>query len=693
MNQIPDRSEFLLPDPNWSAALEFFATLAPTSDQHVFQTLDDFVLADGRKRKDTKLTKVLIGTFAQHRSELAHLNASGAGIYVTVNETDGKGRRAENITRVRAIWQEDDGGHGAPAGFPEPHLVVETSPGRFHRYWLVNITPDEFRALMRLMVERFGSDKNAADIARVLRVPGFYHRKDESFLTRIERVADDLTPLNRNDLDWPEAAAALVKPKAEKPASVASSAPPRAFDRATIFSALGYIRANDDRKTWLLVGMALKHAAPDDDEGYSLWNEWSKTFDPYDEEDQRRTWDSLKHDGGVTLGTLFHLARQNGWRRRDVSGGMSEIEPPPRVDLRFKLIFTSDISFDAIRERRESALVAGLCHRGQLGMIYGHSTDGKSFVALDMAYCIAHGLPWQDLKTRQGPVLYVCMEGAGGFQERIKAVEKLYGDAGDFFAMLPGTVSLAPDSSGDAGVREIVEAARELERRTGQPLAAVYLDTIQHAMPGVDENDTKDMNAVVVRTQQLRSELGAAIIGIHHANSNGDPRGSKVLFASCDFVINVRRTGKLREAYAKKDKDGDERSLFKFELQRTELGSDSSGKQYSSAVVATVHAGLEAAAGLKPVKREPQFQRGFRAAIAACQARGKWKGEAVVRLLASEVEAEFHKSYPTGQGGKQKDGTLKRYWRMLTAAAPDGFELSKCPADGQEYFIYTNPSA
>jgi hypothetical protein len=61
----------------------------------------------------------------------------GAGIYVTVNETDLKGRKSENIKRIRAVWVEDD--HGFDGVFPlAPSMIVESSPGHFHRYWLVS---------------------------------------------------------------------------------------------------------------------------------------------------------------------------------------------------------------------------------------------------------------------------------------------------------------------------------------------------------------------------------------------------------------------------------------------------------------------------------------------------------------------------------------------------------------------------
>ena len=57
----------------------------------------------------------------------------GAAVFVAVNETDGNGRCKENIKSVRAVFQEDDSGYRG--SFPlEPSMVVESSPGRFHRY-------------------------------------------------------------------------------------------------------------------------------------------------------------------------------------------------------------------------------------------------------------------------------------------------------------------------------------------------------------------------------------------------------------------------------------------------------------------------------------------------------------------------------------------------------------------------------
>jgi hypothetical protein len=129
-NTGPDQ-DFRCPEPEDEQASRLFLKLLdPSADIFTFQTADD-----DRSRRNPLLASV-IHSPPPVRDQLQRLNDQGAGIFVTANETDGKGRKSENIKRIRAVWQEDDAGFDGP--FPlEPSMVVETSPGRFHRYWLV----------------------------------------------------------------------------------------------------------------------------------------------------------------------------------------------------------------------------------------------------------------------------------------------------------------------------------------------------------------------------------------------------------------------------------------------------------------------------------------------------------------------------------------------------------------------------
>jgi hypothetical protein len=172
------------PKIDLAQAERFLTLLDETAEGFVFQTFDDL-----KSRKDKRLAAIKIGDLSDWAPFLSDMNRRGAGIFVTVNASDGKGRRIENIERIRAIWHEEDTACGKQ--FPlEPHILVESSPGKYHRYWLVDgLSHDEFAGIMARMVHDYGSDPNARDLARVLRVPGFLHQKDPAHPFQVRIVA------------------------------------------------------------------------------------------------------------------------------------------------------------------------------------------------------------------------------------------------------------------------------------------------------------------------------------------------------------------------------------------------------------------------------------------------------------------------------------------------------------------------
>lgn len=72
--------------------------------------------------------------------------------------------------------------------------------------------------------------------------------------------------------------------------------------------ALQFIPAYD-RVLWVEVGFALhSEGIP-----FEVWDEWSKSADNYCPKAAKSTWKSFKH-GAVTIGSLYHRAREYGWR-------------------------------------------------------------------------------------------------------------------------------------------------------------------------------------------------------------------------------------------------------------------------------------------------------------------------------------------------------------------------------------------
>ena len=172
---------------NWRAwwhaqARQFLTRLDPEAEALTFQTFDD---TPANRRE---LARVVHGDFAGVADALACLQQRRAGIFVTVNATDGRGRQAHNIERVRAVFVDLDGAPLAPAlkAGLEPHIVVESSPGRFHAYWLTDNCPlDQFGRVQRALARRFNGDPSVHDLPRVMRLPGFRHFKGEAQTTKL----------------------------------------------------------------------------------------------------------------------------------------------------------------------------------------------------------------------------------------------------------------------------------------------------------------------------------------------------------------------------------------------------------------------------------------------------------------------------------------------------------------------------
>ena len=82
---------------------------------------------------------------------------------------------------------------------------------------------------------------------------------------------------------------------------------------ARIESALAFIQATD-RGVWLNMAMAIKTELGE--AGFALWDDWSQGADNYNAHAARAVWKSCKGTG-VTVGTLFHEAKANGWRDDD----------------------------------------------------------------------------------------------------------------------------------------------------------------------------------------------------------------------------------------------------------------------------------------------------------------------------------------------------------------------------------------
>jgi len=91
-------------------------------------------------------------------------------------------------------------------------------------------------------------------------------------------------------------------------------------DPEIVKEALDHILNNDvGYDTWVRMGLACHSALGD--AGFDLWDEWSQKSSKYDAAFTAKTWRYFKPGGGVTVGSLFYLAAQNGWRKSNRGEG------------------------------------------------------------------------------------------------------------------------------------------------------------------------------------------------------------------------------------------------------------------------------------------------------------------------------------------------------------------------------------
>ena len=95
-------------------------------------------------------------------------------------------------------------------------------------------------------------------------------------------------------------------------------------DRPRIEVALRHLPA-DDRDLWLRIGMAIKAGMGED--GFELWDDWSRSSERYRDTDARDVWRSIRPDGGISLATLFFEAKKHGYVQ---SRAGRPVDPSPR---------------------------------------------------------------------------------------------------------------------------------------------------------------------------------------------------------------------------------------------------------------------------------------------------------------------------------------------------------------------------
>ena len=402
---------------------------------------------------------------------------------------------------------------------------------------------------------------------------------DDTVPSLIEwRASDPVTPREKPDVPQPSTTASVEG------------------DLAVVKAALDAIPNSGaqelDYDAWRNIIFALHSATDGGDDGLALAHEFSARSTKYDPDFlDTRVWPYVRteRDNAITVRTLYAAAAGHGWTDPTVIDAFPVSAPGSNDPFTLTPMAEGSTSAGATRFKALTIaeftagksppwLIKNVLPQAALGVIYGESTSGKTFFALDVTGSIAQGEPWRDNRVQQGRVAYICAEGVNGFRNRVRAYLEHH-------KLTDLDLRVIPDAPNFMKTDDIVAVLESL--REAGPVSVVVVDTFAQVMPGANENAGEDVGKAIYHCQQIHRQTGALVLLIHHSGKDASKgaRGWSGLRAAADVEIEITRVEHDRVATVTKLKDGEDGTEFGFKLQTVPVGADDDGDVVTSCVI------------------------------------------------------------------------------------------------------------
>ncbi|MFA7596933.1 MAG: AAA family ATPase [Novosphingobium sp.] len=345
--------------------------------------------------------------------------------------------------------------------------------------------------------------------------------------------------------------------------------------------------------------------------------------------------------------------------RRDPHTGVLDLRPRLHsIDFSTKTVFTPP-----------SWLVKGVLPQQGIGLLFGESGAGKTFLAIHAALCVATGAPFFGNRTKKGGVLYVAAEGGSSVVPRINAAA---GDMPEGAAPIR-VVTEAPNLSRDGkpmALTATIDDAAEDFKQVGSRLALVVLDTWHAAMGGGDENSAADAGAALTPIREAAERHGVLVLVLHHPGKDTErgARGSTALPAAADAIVSLTVPGHggsvgkpsdaIRVASVTKLRDGETGAGFSYRLPIVQLGLDEDGDPWTTCLVEPCDGPVV------PKGKRSVYDGAFDGAVLAVTIDG--------RADAEMARLEFNAVCRSNRAD-MTDGALRKAWsRALEKAQGEG---------------------
>lgn len=337
---------------------------------------------------------------------------------------------------------------------------------------------------------------------------------------------------------------------------------PASDDVARAAAALACI-PNDDipYDRWLAIGMALSELGED---GRRLFHEFSMRSAKYDPGTTDAKYDSLTPGAGITLGTLFHEAKQHGWTAAERNGRhpsnegcvssvspLNNTPPPPRGAKAKAEPSTNGDDHDGLGSLMTTRLskikpvpirwqVPRYIPRGKLVVIAGDGGLGKSTFTIDASARTSVGHPWFGLEYEAPPpadVLLISCE--DDFADTV--VPRLIAAGADLARIekVDG-ITRADGKAAPFGLAhyEALEAHLQANDRIGLVVidpAGAYV-----GRTGVDDHRNSELTALLAPLAELAGRRNVTIILVCHVNKGLNTKAVHRIMGGVGYVNSAR---------------------------------------------------------------------------------------------------------------------------------------------------------
>ena len=172
-----------------------------------FEAADRIAIVLLNKRSGVVLQRVVSAervVASEYQAWLRHMNAQKYEVYISMNTLkEGTHRRTkDDVDQIRHVYLDfDENGTQAVEALlertdlPEPNYLINSSPDKWQVIWkIAGCSKEQAGEIERGLVGDTGADPAVVDVARVLRLPGFYnHKYSRPHLVVVESRSDEIS--------------------------------------------------------------------------------------------------------------------------------------------------------------------------------------------------------------------------------------------------------------------------------------------------------------------------------------------------------------------------------------------------------------------------------------------------------------------------------------------------------------------